>query len=216
MLTCCPSCGTKFRVVPEHLYAAAGKVRCGYCQQIFDAQRSEVTLGPPILATYANDVTPELKSKWNIFLLLGTLLLFVALPIQWIWWERSWLITVPSIGSMITQSCQYLPCGLQPIRVPEKIEVLQRSLQPDLKNPKIFHFQMRMVNNASQKQPFPLLELRLFNSQSELIGQRRFEPQQYLATKTQDSLMLPGTPIDVALDLFHAQVGVSGFQIDFR
>ena len=37
MLTCCPACGTTFRVTPEQLKARGGKVRCGKCQEVFNA-----------------------------------------------------------------------------------------------------------------------------------------------------------------------------------
>lgn len=37
MQTRCPACTTTFRITPEQLAARGGKVRCGRCQQIFDA-----------------------------------------------------------------------------------------------------------------------------------------------------------------------------------
>ncbi len=37
MLTRCPSCTTHFRVTPEQLKARAGRVRCGECQNVFNA-----------------------------------------------------------------------------------------------------------------------------------------------------------------------------------
>lgn len=37
MLTRCPSCQTTFRVTPEQLKARQGKVRCGECQEVFNA-----------------------------------------------------------------------------------------------------------------------------------------------------------------------------------
>ncbi|MBK8306636.1 MAG: DUF3426 domain-containing protein [Gammaproteobacteria bacterium] len=36
-ITRCPACGTTFRVSDEQLGAAAGRVRCGVCEQVFDA-----------------------------------------------------------------------------------------------------------------------------------------------------------------------------------
>lgn len=51
LITCCPSCGTKFRVVADQLRISDGWVRCGRCQEVFDAtqalERSEV-VPPPI------------------------------------------------------------------------------------------------------------------------------------------------------------------------
>ncbi|HEC28951.1 MAG TPA: DUF3426 domain-containing protein [Gammaproteobacteria bacterium] len=37
MHTTCPECSSVFRVTPEQLNMAHGKVRCGYCQHVFDA-----------------------------------------------------------------------------------------------------------------------------------------------------------------------------------
>ncbi len=42
MKTRCPECLTTFRVSPEQLKARAGKVRCGQCQQVFNALDSMV------------------------------------------------------------------------------------------------------------------------------------------------------------------------------
>src|SRR5689334_10103067 len=37
MLTQCPQCQTVFRVTPLQLRSAAGRVRCGQCEAVFDA-----------------------------------------------------------------------------------------------------------------------------------------------------------------------------------
>lgn len=36
-ITCCPACGTKFKVVADQLRISEGWVRCGQCKEIFDA-----------------------------------------------------------------------------------------------------------------------------------------------------------------------------------
>ncbi len=40
MLTRCPSCDTTFRITPEQLKAKQGRVRCGKCQNVFNAIES--------------------------------------------------------------------------------------------------------------------------------------------------------------------------------
>ena len=40
LITCCPSCGTKFRVVADQLRISDGWVRCGRCQEVFDAAQA--------------------------------------------------------------------------------------------------------------------------------------------------------------------------------
>lgn len=37
MVTRCPACGTRFRVVPDQLRVSQGWVRCGQCAEVFDA-----------------------------------------------------------------------------------------------------------------------------------------------------------------------------------
>ncbi len=38
LVVTCPSCGTVFSMVPEQLEASDGRVRCGHCMEVFDAQ----------------------------------------------------------------------------------------------------------------------------------------------------------------------------------
>lgn len=61
MLTCCPACGTNFRVTPEQLKARAGKVRCGKCQTVFNALDTliEAPKGPETAASAAEGTPPS-------------------------------------------------------------------------------------------------------------------------------------------------------------
>ncbi len=64
MLTRCPSCATHFRVTPEQLKARTGRVRCGECQNVFNALDSlieePVVVAAPIPAVAVPPApTPE-------------------------------------------------------------------------------------------------------------------------------------------------------------
>jgi predicted Zn finger-like uncharacterized protein len=37
LITCCPACGTMFKVVADQLKISEGWVRCGHCEHVFDA-----------------------------------------------------------------------------------------------------------------------------------------------------------------------------------
>ena len=37
LITRCPACGTMFKVVPDQLRISEGWVRCGQCDEVFDA-----------------------------------------------------------------------------------------------------------------------------------------------------------------------------------
>ena len=58
MITRCPGCTTSFRVTPEQLKAMQGKVRCGQCQQVFNAIDSllDMTAEPAPLAEAQPDL----------------------------------------------------------------------------------------------------------------------------------------------------------------
>ena len=48
MLTRCPACATHFRVTPEQLKARSGRVRCGECNEVFNAL--DTLIEEPVLA----------------------------------------------------------------------------------------------------------------------------------------------------------------------
>lgn len=50
LMTRCAHCQTVFRVTPEQLQAHGGQVRCGRCQQVFDARAALLPETPPAAA----------------------------------------------------------------------------------------------------------------------------------------------------------------------
>lgn len=58
MYTRCPHCSTSFRITNEQLRARAGKVRCGQCQQIFNAFDSLSQNELPNVSAAASKATP--------------------------------------------------------------------------------------------------------------------------------------------------------------
>ncbi|MBF6631143.1 MAG: zinc-ribbon domain-containing protein [Comamonas sp.] len=62
LITRCPSCGTKFRVVADQLRISDGWVRCGRCQEVFDAtQALEDALAPhtPVAASMPQEAAGD-------------------------------------------------------------------------------------------------------------------------------------------------------------
>lgn len=213
MLTRCPACATRFRIYPEHLYAASGQVRCGNCSQVFDAQYQPMELPSSGLAHFPAFTHAKLYQSEAMFWKLGVPILFLTLLIQWLWWERFWLIKAPYTEPAITLMCQYLPCAIPPFRNLETIEILERSLDTNTSGVAIFRF--RMVNRALQPQLYPVLELTLLNAETQIIGARRFTPEQYLEKKL-ESFMLPSElPIQIELKMVNPQNAAAGFQVEF-
>ena len=60
LVTRCPACGTLFKVVPDQLRISEGWVRCGQCDEVFDAQaqmQSHIVVLPEAAAS--STVVPE-------------------------------------------------------------------------------------------------------------------------------------------------------------
>lgn len=56
LITRCPACETLFKVVPDQLRISEGWVRCGQCDEVFDAAHHLVTPSPPAPEP---EVTPD-------------------------------------------------------------------------------------------------------------------------------------------------------------
>lgn len=68
MLTRCPSCATTFRITPEQLKVRQGRVRCGQCQEVFNAletlveEAAPAVAAPEVSATEPAAIAPDITS----------------------------------------------------------------------------------------------------------------------------------------------------------
>jgi len=68
LITRCPACETLFKVVPDQLRISDGWVRCGQCEEVFDASRnllseafpSTVVMDTPPMAPVQDPVSAEI------------------------------------------------------------------------------------------------------------------------------------------------------------
>jgi predicted Zn finger-like uncharacterized protein len=244
MFTRCPDCATRFRVRPEQLRIAGGKVRCGQCGCVFDAQPPPDIEVADVAVEVAGLVTEDARESDAAGYIggrskvaerdrrrgarrrraggatagwsIGSLLMIVALGAQWIWWDRHALAAHPEGFRLVQWLCRYAPCHALPPKVPENIEVLGRSLAPHPTSPNALRFALRIVNRGAQVQPFPIIELSLSDRKERLAGVRRFTPETYLDQDTLGSgLMQPAVPIEIKLDLVDPGSHVTDFRIDF-
>lgn len=213
MLTRCPACATRFLVNKHQLYTADGKVRCGRCAHVFLAQVHDVDVAA---ATVLSPPKPVHHLSTTIRTGM-TMLLMLMLVLQWAWWQRNWLVTLPYIGIMVVGVCQFLPCKLKTLHIPEQIVVLERTLEADPVHANLLHFRLLMMNSATIPQALPLLELSLLNASGELVGQRRFNSEQYLPPNDRSiDIMWPGVSVPVELDIWSSATQTLGFEVEFK
>ncbi|MDP9014400.1 MAG: DUF3426 domain-containing protein, partial [Pseudomonadota bacterium] len=70
-----------------------------------------------------------------------------------------------------------------------------------------------IMNTAAQLQPYPLLRVSLANRFGARVGEREFEPAEYLG-KAPARMLAPGERIDATLDIVDPGNDAEGFEID--
>jgi predicted Zn finger-like uncharacterized protein len=144
LITRCPTCQTQFRVVPDQLRISDGWVRCGQCQEIFDASLHLLAPSPPVpmppvppedqgASVAVSDATFLHKNKSQVFwrrpliraaLVLLSLALLLGLAGQVLWHERDRIAALePGLKPWLLMFCKPLGCTLSPLQGIESIVI---------------------------------------------------------------------------------------------
>ena len=226
MYTQCEKCKAIFHVNMREVTIAKGKLRCGECNAVFNATK---TLSTTIPRTYDDlereknnthqnqeeiidprdkdrmipaklsvktpkkNKKPAKKSKWIIasVVLLSTLLLL-----------------------QIAYNYRHLFLDT-PRHAPEKIQMLNHNVFAHPNEPGALLISALIENTAEQAQPYPVLELRLENSQSKPVAFRRFLPKEYLKNYTKGLLIPSKKPISLKLKIKDPGKAAIRFQFKF-
>jgi predicted Zn finger-like uncharacterized protein len=145
VLTRCPSCATHFRVTPEQLKARSGRVRCGQCQNVFNALDSlieePVVIAAPMAAVAVPPAptfeempeSPQLGDTTSVYANEAEAETNPASPAD--------QIAVPSapISEPVPEALEELPAsqsGMQETSIPEPPEATEpRTVEPDAFEP---------------------------------------------------------------------------------
>jgi len=98
---------------------------------------------------------------------------------------------------------------------PEKIQMLNHNVfaHPIEKN--VLLISAAIENTAEFDQPFPILEVRLTNSKSELVALRRFSPDEYLDNYSSKILLTKNRATSIKLKIKDPGSQATRFQFDF-
>ncbi|MEO8747970.1 MAG: zinc-ribbon and DUF3426 domain-containing protein [Rhodanobacter sp.] len=108
----------------------------------------------------------------------GILLLVLAGQVAWA--EREALITQPSIGNWLRESCAVLRCSLPLVAAPARLRVVDSNVQS---HPSVAHallISARISNDAAFAQPYPVVTVTLSDAQGKRLAMRRLSPREYL------------------------------------
>ena len=156
------------------------------------------TFRPEPVVIKATREEPASWAGWTIC----TLLAFLLLASQFMWFNRQQLSTYPELTSIYTTACKHLPCHLKTALVLEMIETQQLVVHPQKNYQGVLSVTLLLENKATFSQPFPAIQLSFSDRRGQLISQRAFQPTEYLKNTQIAPVNMPAkTPIKVSFDI---------------
>ena len=147
----------------------------------------------------------------------GAVLLLIMITAQLAWFNRDeLLLRYPQLDPVARKICDRLQCEILRYKDISSIKLLNR----DVRNHPLYEGSLlvnaTMANKSETIQPFPLIQLALFNPDGEVIAYREFKPDEYL----DDSInipagMMPESPIHFVLEVGGPTEGAVSFEFHF-
>ncbi len=102
-----------------------------------------------------------------------------------------------------------------PINQPDKVRMLNHNVFTHPNEPNILLISATMESTAENAQPFPVLEVKLTNSASQVVALRRFKPIEYLEAYSPKQLLPVNTAIGLKLKIKDPGSKATGFEFNF-
>ncbi len=226
MYTQCQNCKAIFRVNMREVTVAQGKLRCGECDQVFNAADSLSTSIPTSYEdSVENNQSQTSLDDYNKSRLNNPSTSFTVKKVE----EKNvkkresiqinWLIVTAVLLlifllSQVFYNNRHFFLGI-PLHQPEKIQMLNHNIFAHPNESGVLLISALIENTAEQAQPYPTLELRLKNSQAKLISLRRFLPREYLEKYNKNDLIPSKKPISLKLKIKDPGRNATHFQFEF-
>jgi len=105
----------------------------------------------------------------------------------------------------------------KPFRDTSSIELVSRELLSHPLRPRVLLLNATIVNRAPQPQPYPDIQVRLYDLENEVISERRFRPTDYLtSTSAMRSGMTSGAYLRLSLEMLDPGDRAVGFELEFH
>jgi len=176
---------------------------------------SEATteLPPPLQAEEAPRRSRLSRFLWVLVLFL----LLLAAAVQIAWFNRDTLLSrYPQFMPWARQVCEYFQCEVIRHRDVSAIKLLNRDVRDHPRYEDALLVNATIANESDVIQPFPVVQLVLFDTGGEVIGQRKFRPAEYLDDSIDiDGGMPPGQPVHIVLEVTGPTEGAVSFEFRF-
>ena len=174
-----------------------------------------------LLSDLPDELREELPVKRNLLATiswgLGAVLLLLIIIAQLFWFNRDeLLLRFPQLEPVAREVCERLQCETLRHKDISSIKLLNRDVRNHPSYAGSLLVNATMANKSATIQPFPLIQLALFNTGGEVIGYREFKPEEYL----DDSIniqagMFPGSPIHFVLEVSGPTKDAVSFEFHF-
>jgi predicted Zn finger-like uncharacterized protein len=147
----------------------------------------------------------------------GALLLLIIITAQLAWFNRDeLLLRYPQLDPVAREICDRLQCEILRYKDISSIKLLNRDVRNHPMHEGSLLVNATMANKSETIQPFPRIQLALFNPGGEVIGYREFEPEEYLDDSIDIRMgMMPESPIHFVLEVGGSTEGAVSFEFHF-
>lgn len=160
---------------------------------------------------------PRRRRAAGVAWVLGCLLLALALAAQTAWIKRVELFRNPATHPWAARVCQVIACRLPPIRDVAKLELLSRDVRPDPHAAGALMITTTVRNNATFRQPWPVVAVELTDVDNNPVAMRRFRPAEYMPDPARRAAgIAPGATAAIAFEVADAGKRAVGFQFSFQ
>jgi predicted Zn finger-like uncharacterized protein len=177
-----------------------------------DVDREEIEALRHYLQHGPAAVTPS-SPWWGV----AAALLLIVLAGQLLWYQRDLLFDrLPQARVLWDRLCAGQLCELPARRDLQSLHVASRDVREHPQYGDALLVNATVVNEAPFTQPFPVVELTLFDQSGTTIGVRRFDPEEYLDSSIPiDTGMRPGQPVYIVLELAAVASHAVSFEFKF-
>ncbi len=241
MYTQCQHCKAIFEVSMREVTVAAGKLRCGECNEVFDAMltlsttlpepfspdsvtsgetpdanqnKKEIRPESTLSIQDAKSQRPQISQPTGIKENVKEIAHDVNKSIDRKWMKPIALsLAILLLAQILYHNRQYF--SRTPAHEPDKIEMLSNNVFAHPNETGVLLISASIENHAKHAQPYPVLEVRLTDSDNNLVALRRFKPSEYLEDYRKNSLLEVNTPTNLKLKIKDPGDQATRFQFKF-
>jgi predicted nucleic acid-binding Zn ribbon protein len=170
------------------------------------------------LASELLETEPVRRSRLVMILWYGgVLLLLLVISLQLLWFNRdSVLRHYPQYVPLAKQLCERLHCELIRGRDTGAIVLLNRDVRDHPRFNNVLLINVTIVSRSEHVQPYPEIQLVLYDTNGKITGYRRFKPVEYLDPSVIiDNGMVPQQPAHLVLEVTDTNDTAVSFEFHF-